>query len=465
MSHRTTMKFLLLNFASFLILNTALSQKTREHFKSELDFGSGTIISTFLDVRTADNQFTITSPKNADIRMMGAKARLGRLLGKAPKKGIIISIKGVQNKDSLFGDTNIPMFGKLAFKGVLHNGKLSGQLLNKDGSTIGKIKGVTSTEDRMDFTALHPQVMKTIKDNIYSTDVLKTKEWKKFEKKTKRLFHNAHDDIEVFFGFHIHSPKLPFSHLYFMIGEDSEDTEEEVAEESPVNTNPSVILEARNDSTAYLQIKNFSTSTNELADIMPQIVQNTAFKHLIIDLRDNGGGGIQAAFEFAKHIVTEDMELGYFPTNKLSYTGYQPEVFRALPALQPKTTEEFGNELKSTPGVKLVFNKPNNPVFTGKLYILTNSNTGSTCEPIVYVLKSRNKATIIGEKTAGAMLSASPFVVTGKYLVILPVGDFYTHDGVRLDRVGVEPNVNVKSAEAEQKALEIINGGGINTKR
>ena len=106
--------------------------------------------------------------------------------------------------------------------------------------------------------------------------------------------------------------------------------------------------------------------------------------------------------------------------------------------------------------MKLVFKKPSNPVFTGKLYILTNGNTASTCEPIAYALKSTKKATIIGERTRGAMLSASPFVVSGKYLLMLPVGDFYTHDGVRLDKAGVAPDVEVKSADALTKALELI---------
>ncbi|WP_300662813.1 S41 family peptidase, partial [Fluviicola sp.] len=149
---------------------------------------------------------------------------------------------------------------------------------------------------------------------------------------------------------------------------------------------------------------------------------------------------------------------GYFPTNKLAYSGFQPELFTVLPELQPKSTSEFGNELKISPGVKLIFKKPTNPVFTGKIYILTNGYTASTCEPIVYALKSSKKAIIIGEKTYGGMLAASPFVVSGKYMLMLPIADFYTHDGVRLDKVGVSPDIEVKSEDAEKKALEIING-------
>lgn len=451
MQNTTKMKFIILNFALILLSNFSFAQSNPSRFKSDIDFGNGTIISTFLDVDIAQNQFTITSPKNADVRMMGGKAKLGRLLGKSPKKGRIITITGAQQKDSLFGDTNMPVFGKLKFKGIVKNETLSGELLNKDGKAVGTLQGVSSTEAKINYSELYPEILKTIKDNIYSKDALQTKGWKTFEKDFTKLGNEAHDDIELFFGFNMLARKLPFTHLTLLIGGDEADDEE-----TP-STKKSVFFEEKNSTTAYLQIKNFSTSTDELAAVLPGIVANTAYKNLIIDLRDNGGGGINAAFALAKYIVTEDLEVGYFPTNKLEYSGFEPELFKTLPAFQPKSTNEFGDELIKSPGVKLIFKKPANPVFTGNIYVLTNSGTGSTCEPIVYALKNRKKAVIIGENTAGAMLAAYPFVVSGKYMLMLPIADFYTYDGVRLDKVGVSPDIEVKSEEALNKALEIIN--------
>lgn len=453
MHSNTKTRFIVLNFALILLFNSSFAQNNPRHFKSEIDFGNGTIISTFLDVTITKNQFTITSPKNADVRMLGGKAKLGRLLGKSPKKGIIIAIKGAQKTDSLFGETTIPVFGKLKFKGIVSNETLSGELLNNDGTSIGTLHGAITTEDKIDYASLYPKLMKQIQDNIYSTSALQTREWKKFEKEIEKLCNDAHDDIELFFGFNMLAQKLPFTHLTLVI---TQDTAQDDETPSPKK---SVAFEEKNSTTAYLQIKNFSSSTDELAAILPGIIANAAYKNLIIDLRNNGGGGINAAFALAKYIVTEDLEVGYFPTNKLPYSGFQPKLFNTLAELQPKSTEEFGNELKTSPGVKLIFKKPSNPVFTGNIYVLTNGNTGSTCEPIVYALKKSKKATIIGEKTAGAMLAASPFVASGKYMLLVPIADFYTHDGVRLDKVGVVPDIEVKSDDAGTKALEIINDG------
>lgn len=452
MSGNTKLKYIVLTFAFIFDCSYSFSQNNKSHFKSELDFGNGVVLSTFLDVSMSQDQFIITSPKNADIRIMGAKARLGRLLGKSPKKGIIMTIAGTQESDSLFGESNIPMIGKVKFKGAIKNNFLSGELLNKDGVSIGTVTGLSSIEDRMSYNDLYPQFIKTIRDNIYSKDALENKEWLKFENKLAKLCNTACDDIELYFGFNILSRKLPFSHVNFIIAQEQEDQQESAS------TQKSVVFAEKNDSTAYLLIKNFSSSTDELAAILPKIIENTAFRHLILDVRSNGGGGVEAAFELAKYIVTEDLEVGYFVTNKLNYSGFESELFRSLPSVQPESTLEFIKHLKTAPGARLIFKKPANPVFTGSIYVLTNNRTASTCEPLVYAMKNKSKAIIIGEKTAGAMLSAAPFVVSGKYKLMLPVADFYTYDGVRLDKVGVTPNINVQSAEAENVVMEIISG-------
>ena len=87
-----------LTIALFLITLTPFAQNNQTHFKSEIDFGNGTVFSTFFDVTITQDQFKITSPKNADVRMFGGKAKLARVLGKSPKKGIIITIRDSKKK-------------------------------------------------------------------------------------------------------------------------------------------------------------------------------------------------------------------------------------------------------------------------------------------------------------------------------------------------------------------------------
>ncbi|EDM42848.1 carboxyl-terminal protease [unidentified eubacterium SCB49] len=448
------------NFTIVLLLISIFSyaQKNNTVWKSEIDFDSGIKFSTYLKFEDKNNDFVITSPKNADVRMFGGfKARIGRLIGKSPKKGIIIKITGEQRGDSLYGQTKIPVIGELKFNGIITDEILDAQL-TQDNIIIGSLKGIKSSENNNEYTHLLPKIIEITDNNIYSKKILQTKEWKKHHKKLQNLFNKAKDDIELFLGFNMLSSSLSFSHYNLYVGSLDEENGTENTEntENSQETFSTIIFEEKNENTAYLKIKNFSSSQKELSEIFPKIIK-TNYQNLIIDLRDNGGGGIDAAFEFAKHIVKEDIEVGYFVTNKLDYSGFMPNLFKTLPELQPISTNEFGQFLRKEKGAKLIFKKPINESYAGKLYVLTNKKTGSTCEPIAYVLKQKGLATLIGENTAGAMLAASPFEVSEKYILSLPIADFYTFDGVRLEGIGVKPNIETESEDALKKVMEIIN--------
>lgn len=439
-----------------LVGTNSFAQQNQTNLKSEIDVGDGFTLTTFLKVKQTNDQFIITSPRNADVRLVGGfKARLGRIFGKSPKKGILATIDSKQKGDSLIGIMKIPMLGELKFKGLYKNDLLSGEMIKDDTIIVGNIKGIQSQEKSIDYKYLFPKIIEITQNNIYSKTVLQTDEWEKFQKQLKKTLNNVQDDIELFFGFNMLSSELPFSHYNLILQETTEEDEKNSAEHLE-NKEATVIYEKKNEITGYLKIKNFSSSQKELAYILPKIVKENP-KNLIIDLRDNGGGGIEAAFEFGKYIMNNAVEIGYFVTNKLQYTDFDIDLFKNLPVAEPQTTDEFIEGLKHGKGAKLVFNNPGTPVISGNIFILTNGGTASTCEPIVYVLKESKRATIIGEKTAGAMLSAAYFDISGKYKLVLPIADFYTYDGVRLDGIGVTPNIETTSENALDKALSLIN--------
>ena len=438
----------------FLVPTLLFSQKDQDKWRTEINIDDGSfVLTTFLDVAKDKEQTTLTSPKNADIRLVGrTKARMGRLFGKSPKKGILITINGIQKGDSLLGNAFFPVLGKMKFKGILTKNFLSGDLIMNDTLVIGTLTGTRTNENRLDFNYLYPTIIDTIHTNIYSKDVLQTKEWSNFSVQLKKLCNKAYDDLELYIGFSMLSSQLPFSHLNLMMQEERTDFDDG----EPTTNEPTVFFEEKDNHTAYLRVANFSSSEKELSEIFPQIVNNKNYQNLIIDLRNNGGGGIEAANEFGRHIISEPIDIGYFVTNKLEYAGFDAALFETLPEAKPQTTDQFISDLKSGRGAKLVFSKSESPVFSGKIYVLTNSRTASTCEPIVYLLKEKKLATIVGENTAGAMLSAALFDIGGKYKLFLPLADFYTYDGVRLDGVGVKPDIETSSEDALNKVLEII---------
>jgi len=58
--------------------------------------------------------------------------------------------------------------------------------------------------------------------------------------------------------------------------------------------------------------------------------------------------------------------------------------------------------------------------------------------------------------TASAMLSGESFPMDETFRLFLPVADYVTPDGVRLDRRGVAPDIEVPAEQALERALAEI---------
>ncbi len=404
----------------------------------------------FFDFR--DNAtFSAHSSKNTDKRIFGNfKATIGRFFGKSPKKGIFLWITDghiVSNtdSDSLIGIIHVPMIGKMTLAALKINDTIFGNILDSN-ETIGYFNGF-KTEERfnVNYKSLTQRIIDTIETNIYNPALLHTKSWNRFVKKIDKFSDRALDDLEYFFGFNLFSQQLPFSHLnLFLFAKPLDQVED-------TNAQYIFLKEIRN-SIGYLNITSFGGSAREMDSIFNIVILKN-YTYLIIDLRKNGGGGLNSAIRFGEYLTQDTLNAGYFVTNKwyLNHLKNEPLSFSDILATNATTTSAFIDELKHTSGKQLVI-APGENTFKGTVYLLTSGKTGSTCEPIVYELKKHGLATVVGEKTAGAMLSAAMFQIKDKYYIFLPIADYYTSDYKRLDQIGVTPSIIID----QQKALDYV---------
>lgn len=79
--------------------------------------------------------------------------------------------------------------------------------------------------------------------------------------------------------------------------------------------------------------------------------------------------------------------------------------------------------------------------FHGHVVLLVDRHTASAAEMIVAFAKENALATIIGEKTAGRLLSATSAKVGQGYRLALPTGTYYTWKGSVLEGAPIEPDV------------------------
>lgn len=84
--------------------------------------------------------------------------------------------------------------------------------------------------------------------------------------------------------------------------------------------------------------------------------------------------------------------------------------------------------------------------YPGKVVILTSGATGSAAEIFTHVMQHTGRATVIGRRTAGAVIVARNYPLPGGGSMQVPIQDYRGLDGKRLEGRGVIPDIGVPLA-------------------
>jgi hypothetical protein len=342
------------------------------------------------------------------------------------------------------------IFSQKSFSGFIKKDSLLITLTNKYGSKT-KISGIRVKEIKplRDYKKTFNLIFKLTENNIYNQSFLKSKDWKEFKKRMNTISERINDDLELQIAFSAIARDFPFSHYNIYKSTPKNKTEN-------TNTDFAEISEI-NNKTCVLKVKNFSGSKEQM-DSLISIIDNKKYQNLIVDLRDNPGGNHLSAFPLAEYIIDKPIIAGVFPNknwymkfnripNKEDYSKFTEFSGGTMNEWFDKANQNYGAYFKVIPSKKH---------FKGNVYILTNKKTGSTCEPFVYGLKHHNYATIIGEHTAGAMLSSNEFDLENGITLRIPLNDYITYSGERIDKNGIEPNIEIESEKALEYTLNKI---------
>jgi len=131
-------------------------------------------------------------------------------------------------------------------------------------------------------------------------------------------------------------------------------------------------------------------------------------EHLLIDLRDNGGGDPMPTIELFAYLHKEPFTFYESVTSNVQRIpkglydiGFLDRI--AFPIGFKKKGDLYESNwitrLIALPGLKP--SKPNTPYYSGKVYVLTNANSFSASGEMTAILKEHNRATFIGEEPGG----------------------------------------------------------------
>jgi len=175
---------------------------------------------------------------------------------------------------------------------------------------------------------------------------------------------------------------------------------------------------------------------------------------LIIDLRENGGGAF-AVLPLVSHLLSKPIDVGGFvsqPWNAMHDRQPRRADLEAVDPWQGWSVKAFWADVQSNAVTRISF-QPAEPVFDGPVYVLTSKYTASAAERALDALTSANRAVVIGENTAGEMLSQKPYDIPGGFQLRLPIADYYSIVNGRIEGVGIEPDIETDAAGALDVAL------------
>ncbi|MBX2929847.1 MAG: S41 family peptidase [Saprospiraceae bacterium] len=419
-----------------------------------------------LDVETLpDGTFAAYSHRKGVKNLMGGfKAAAGKIFG--PKSNQMIQTgalcrieNGAYTTDAegiaFSGVLHTPM-AKMDVKGRVSNGKISAAVFQTNtGKALGGLEGArrNTAGPADDYSLINSALMSVYDQKIYDRRVLQSKEWKKFARQMERFAARAQDDLDMMAAFYTYSNPLPFSHkgLYRVEGVTGMGA-------TPFVTRPGQLsLEEKTPETVVLRVRSFSCTAQEM-DSLLQIVVTKGYQNLIVDLRGNPGGSLEGGMTLAGYLTDRETPTGVYLTQRWFNDHPAPPTaaeLETMPAFSKADVAAFTEALEQQ-GFVVLKARPGTQRFDGRLFILTDRKSASACEPLTWNLQHTGRATVVGEATAGQMLSAESYPVHNGFMAVIPNADYYTPTGERLDFVGVQPNIPVKSEQALAYVLGML---------
>lgn len=373
MKHNLLIAFLTLFIVSCSAQHKVTNETLEGKWFLELEHNDIGLVRTVMNFETDSEKFEAYTRKKADKDILGGwTSMLGRTFTKSFKDGSLLRVVNgthrIENDTLKLDGVFTSAMGNFHFRGYVINDELYAKLTNRIGERTGLIKG-SKKEQKLpleDYPSLFEKSIMLTESKIYNKEILQTKEWKKFVKKMRKVTQKTQDDLEIVFAFFYYADKLPFSHYALLKIPENQKENQKSAKQR-------VFLEDKTPQTAYLKITSFDGSVTEMDSIF-SIIKQKKYKNLIVDLRNNSGGNVEAGMTFATNVVDSTFYGGVFLTQKWFNQHKELPTPKDYVNFQHFTDANFDliiEGIHNTEGLCLKV-IPQQTTYKGNLYILTN---------------------------------------------------------------------------------------------
>jgi carboxyl-terminal processing protease len=302
-------------------------------------------------------------------------------------------------------------------------------------------------------------VDRAMEDHHYDPSALKDPRYRATQRKVAALAATAPDRDAFVAGFNAIWRAGPFSHVDLAVARAS--AAETAAAADAMRVGGSGATLSWDGDIAVLTVTTMmGADTIEQIDAAYDAIAATGAKALIVDLRANGGGAF-AGIPLVGHVLTAPVETGAFVSRDWAAHHDRPPVLADAMKAEPWTgwsVTAFWRDVQTRSVTRIQF-APMAPRYDGPVYVLVSGRTASAAEMAADAFKASGRATLIGETTAGRMLSQTMYDLPQGLQVSLPIADYYAWTSGRIEGAGVVPDVKADAADAMGVALERARGG------
>ncbi len=344
------------------------------------------------------------------------------------------------------GELSIRIDGD-SISGTVEGGAFAGSLSGERVETSSQIR---------DYTTLLENFDDVVETKIFAPADLDTDGYRGFRSTMAAIAAVATDDLDILFGFHLAWRNDPFSH--FQLRRSQQTAEQMFAFFDSYRVGFEAASVEIDDGTATLTVRTMmGADTIEQIQAAYATIAEAGADRLIIDLRQNSGGAF-AVKPLVEHVIDEPLDAGYFLSQVWNRDHALPptnDEALAAPLWSGWSIVSFWQSVQER-GITRVRFLPAEPNFDGEVYVLVDSASASATELAADAFRASGLATIVGETTAGEMLSQSMFDVGEGFVVSLPVADYYSLAHGRIEGAGVPVHVETVPEEALAMARQLM---------
>ena len=174
-----------------------------------------------------------------------------------------------------------------------------------------------------------------------------------------------------------------------------------------------------NGNVYYIKISQFNSDTvDQFATKLSQ-AKDSGAAGLVIDLRNNSGGNMEAMAQILDLIVPSGDTVSY-----VDKSG--------------KTTVEYSSKANET---------------ALPISVLVNENTYSAAELFAADIRDFNKGLLVGQTTAGSGMKTEIVPLSDGSAVMLPIARYITVNGSSFDGEGIAPDVDLSLSQEQADLL------------